>query len=221
VRCDQIFDDAPCSSGRHPCGLPHKIPLRCIASCISRRTQCVSKHRARGRCLRKGPQAEAPSNLESNARYRRQRFVALKHDRRTCWKCDEMVFSRDDVWDQRSSGLGSGAWRALATVAILSSVCAVPRTITLDIHQIPSEATAPANCTFPPLVPLPIHTRQLHTRNVQLNRTHYVPSRTRLPHRDATSTRTPTAPRQHNGWPQQGARHRLCRMDSRRAPSVQ
>jgi hypothetical protein len=55
VRCDQIFDDAPYSSGRHPCGLPHKIPSRCIASCISQRTQCVSKLRSRGRCLRKGP----------------------------------------------------------------------------------------------------------------------------------------------------------------------
>jgi hypothetical protein len=220
VRWDQIFDDAPYSSGRHPCGLPHKIPSRCIASCISQRTQCVSKHRPRGRCLRKGPQTQASSNLKINARYRRQRCVAFTHIRRTCWKCDEMVFSRDDVWDQSSSGLGSGAWRALATVAILSSVCAVPRTITLDIHQIPSEATTPANCTFPPLAPLPIHTYRLRTRNVQLNGTHYVPSRTRLPHRDATSTRTPTATRRHNGRPQQSARHRLCRMDSRGTPPV-
>jgi hypothetical protein len=31
----------------------------------------------------------------------------------------DMVFSRDDVWDQSRSGIGGGAWRALATVSDL------------------------------------------------------------------------------------------------------
>jgi hypothetical protein len=37
------------------------------------------------------------------------------------WAVDvvEMVFSRVDVWHQSSSGIGSGAWRALATVSDL------------------------------------------------------------------------------------------------------
>jgi hypothetical protein len=95
----------------------------------------------------------------------------------------------------------------------------IPRTITFN-HQFTSTAATPlttashvgADSNSPKLLP---------TRHVELilSPLHLTSTATASPRRALGHAKVPRL-NTHNGRPQQGARHRLSRMDPRRAPSV-
>lgn len=121
-----------------------------------------------------------------------------------------------------------GTWRGLPdalAIATQCCVCARPAHHNIQPPTIDS-CDRPPQRTFPPQRDFclrPIHLAKLYTRHVQLIYPQFISPPSRLPLRDAPSTpqKYLDTDDTHNGRTEQSTRHRLSRMDSRRAPPVE